>query len=82
MFKSSDELKRFILWCKSNKIKTFKNSDIQFELSDLAFVEDLVDPEPADKMKEVDLPDSDTFADMDPEAGKEDEDLLYWSSQS
>lgn len=82
MLKNLEDLKQFVLWCKSNKIKAFKNNDIEFELSDLAFVEAFINNEPGDILKDVDLPDSDTFAEMDPEGKQEDEDLLYWSSQS
>jgi hypothetical protein len=78
MFKNAQELKNFILWCKSEKVKAFKNDNIQFEMSDLAFVEHL--DEPGDILKEANIPAADTFAEMDPESGKEDDDLMYWSS--
>ncbi len=77
MFKSAQDLKEFILWCKSQKVKSFKNTDIQFELSDLSFLEELSS---TTSSEEIDEFDSQTLTDTDEEASKEDEDLLYWSS--
>jgi site-specific DNA-cytosine methylase len=33
-----DELKEFILWCKKEGVKSFKNTDVEFHLSDLAII--------------------------------------------
>jgi len=76
MFDSLEKLKEFMDWCRTNKVKTFKNSDIQFELSELAFLPDNAN------VKEINLEDEKTFADavdqgLTPE---EYEDLLFHSS--
>ena len=50
MFKSVDEVKNFVLWCKENKLKSFKINDIQFEISELSFLpeENMTEQKPAD----------------------------------
>jgi hypothetical protein len=78
MFKSIEELQAFILWCKQNKIKHFKNGGIEFDLSDLAFVEDLMqDKQP---VKEMVLGGSRDLLDTMVTDPKEEEDLLYHSA--
>lgn len=76
MFDTPQKLKDFIVWCQENKVKTFKYEDLQFELSELAFI-----PQ-AEELKEINLSDSSAFSDtgMTEEERKEYEDLLYWSS--
>ena len=69
------ELKEFILWCKANKVKKFNNADIQFELSDLAFLED-IDKTP---MKEMVLGGSKDMLDTLKVPEGEDPDL-FWSA--
>lgn len=78
MFKTAQDLKQFILWCKSQKVKAFKNDNIQFELSDIAFIETEISM--SNELKDIDEFDSKTLVDTDTESDKEDEDLLYWSS--
>ena len=39
MLNSPQEIQEFINWCKQNKVKTFKFKDLEFEISDLAFIE-------------------------------------------
>ena len=34
-----EDVKLFIEWCKENKVKSFKSEHIQFELSELSFLE-------------------------------------------
>jgi hypothetical protein len=38
LIESVDELKEFILWCKKEGVKSFKNTDVEFHLSDLAII--------------------------------------------
>ena len=77
MFKTSKDLKEFILWCKSNKVQSFKNNDIAFELSGIAFAEQLINTSDASEITSFT---DKTLADTDPEQEQEDNDLLYWSS--
>lgn len=77
MFNNQKELKDFILWCKSQKVKSFKNDNTEFVLSDLAIAEQLI----ADSDEpELDSLSSKLLTDTDPEQESEDEDLLYWST--
>ena len=39
MLENIEDIKLFIEWCKENKVKSFKFNNIQFELSELSFVE-------------------------------------------
>ena len=74
MFETSTKLKNFMLWCKQNKIKAFKNKDIEFELSDMAFIPD------TEELKEINLTDSKAFSEIDNMSEAEKEEMLYWSS--
>jgi len=75
MFKNVDELKSFIIWCKESKIKQFKNEDVSFELSELAYIPD------NSEMKEIKLEDTKTLADISESMTPEEyEDLLFHSS--
>ena len=72
-----DKVKRFIKWCKANKIKSFKHENIEFELSDFGFIDS--DPinqsETAQEIKEeINLEET--------EQSKEEEELLFWSSNT
>lgn len=73
-----DELKDFILWCKSTKLKKFKNSDIEFELSDMAFIDELNLP----SVKEMVLGGgSDMLETAKPQSPEEVDDDLFWSAR-
>lgn len=74
MFDTPAKLKNFILWCQANKVKAFKSNDVQFELSELAFL-----PEAQD-FNEINLEDNTTFSDLSNLDKNETEDLLFWSS--
>jgi len=74
MFESAEKLQEFMTWCKANKVKSFKNKDIEFELSELAFIPDNAD------VKEIKLEDEKTFADSDNMTREEYEELLFHSS--
>lgn len=80
MFKTTEELKQFILWCKNNKIKTFTTPSASFELSELAFIEHLNESQMEEKTSEaMDTTLIDT-AKQELEEEDEKEDLLFWSS--
>ena len=74
MFDNLEDIKLFIQWCKEHKIKSFKLDNVQFELSEIAFIENMEDysyklqTEANESKFEKDQQD------------KEDEELLFWSS--
>lgn len=74
MFDSPQKLKNFVLWCQENKVKSFKNKDIEFELSELAFIQE------SDNFKEINLDDQKTFSDFEGMTQEEIDELLTWSS--
>ena len=74
MLESIEDIKLFIEWCKENKVRSFKSGDIQFELSELSFVEG-VDGY-ADKLQTA--VDESKFEKQ--QQDQEDEELLFWSS--
>ena len=75
MFKTPEELKKFISWARDNKIKRVKVDNLEFEVSDLAFVEDV-----QSIISQVVPAASNT---TEPEAAKkEEEDLLFWSTNN
>jgi hypothetical protein len=84
MIKSIDELKEFILWSKSQKVKSIKVGDIVIEISDLAFIEgfqDLGTSEPDKKTPDISVPSTSTrLPDGNQQPAEEDEDL-YWSAR-
>ena len=69
-----EDIKLFIEWCKENKVKSFKSDNVQFELSELSFIENVEDY--ADKV--------DTQLDKSKfernQQKSEDEEMLFWSS--
>lgn len=74
MLKNIDEIKKFIEWCKENKVKNFKSDNIEFELSELSFIE-------TQEYKEINLEDGKQFSDLSNLDKNETEDLLFWSSK-
>jgi len=74
MLNSIEDIKLFIEWCKEHKIKSFKFKDLQFELSEIGFI----DPDDYTDKLQSDLAQTNFEADQ---SKKEDEDLLFWSSQ-
>jgi len=74
MLENLEDVKLFIEWCKEHKVKSFKIDGVQFELSELAFVEDVSDytqtlQTAADESK---------FEEE--QQKKEDDELMFWSS--
>lgn len=80
MFDSPEKLKEFVLWCKQEKIKSFKINDMEFEVSEIAFIPE--DELPGDVKKEFKNYDDRTFADTETVSKEEEDELLYWSSRN
>lgn len=78
MFKTTSDLKEFILWCQQAKIKAVKVGDVEVQFSDLAFLDLVAQEEPLKPREERDT--SKTLVDTAPEEA--DEDLLFWSAKS
>jgi len=74
MLENIEDIKLFIEWCKENKVKSFKFNNIQFELSELSFVESVEGY--ADKLQTA--VDESKFEKQ--QQDREDEELLFWSS--
>jgi len=74
MFDNLEDIKLFIQWCKEHKIKSFKIDNVQFELSEIAFIENMEDY--SDKLQ-TEANESKFEKDQQ---DKEDEELLFWSS--
>ena len=69
-----EDIKLFIEWCKENKVKSFKSDNVQFELSELSFIENVEDY--ADK---VDTQLNESKFERNQQKS-EDEEMLFWSS--
>ena len=74
MLKNMEDVKLFIEWCKENKVKSFKSEHIQFELSELSFLENTEGY--ADKIQTT--LDESKFEKA--QQDQEDEEMLFWSS--
>ena len=74
MLDNLEDIKLFIQWCKEHKIKSFKLDNVQFELSEIAFIENMEDY--SDKLQ-TEANESKFEKDQQ---DKEDEELLFWSS--
>ena len=74
MLENIEDIKLFIEWCKENKVESFKFNNIQFELSELSFVESVEGY--ADKLQTA--VDESKFEKQ--QQDQEDEELLFWSS--
>jgi hypothetical protein len=48
MIKDVNELKEFILWARSQKVKTFKINEISIEMSEYAFLADVAEQFPVE----------------------------------
>jgi hypothetical protein len=73
MIKDLETLKEFITWAKIHKVKSVKLGDIHVEMSDLAFIESLGLEAPSAPLKTEENQ-------LLTEEKKEDEDLLFFSS--
>ena len=75
MFKTIEELKSFIEWSKTNKLRSFKCQEVEFELSELSFLPD------NNEFNEIKLDDSKVMSDIQQEITPEEyNDLLFHSS--
>jgi hypothetical protein len=74
MLNNIEDIKLFIEWCKNNKVRAFKSDNIEFELSELSFID--ATEGYADKIKTATQ-----AASFEEEQQQEDDDeLLFWSS--
>jgi len=73
MLKNIEDVKLFIEWCKEHKVKSFKSNDIEFELSELSFIENTEDL--VSKLKSGESPNFE-----EKQQQEEDEELMFWSS--
>jgi hypothetical protein len=76
MLDNLEDIKLFIQWCKNNKVKSFKIDNVQFELSELGFVENIEDY--AEKFQ-TELDDS-KFEEA--QQKQDDDELMFWSSST
>jgi hypothetical protein len=84
MIKTVDEFKEFITWAKSQKLKSARLDNVEFEFSDLGLIEGLPDLS-TDTPKDLStLPSSARLPDASPEATEESEfeKDLFWSTKS
>ena len=73
MIENIEDVKLFIEWCREHKVKSFKHKYVEFELSELSFIdsgEGLVS-----KLKSGESPFSE-----EKQQQEEDEELMFWSS--
>ena len=74
MLENLEDVKLFIEWCKEHIVKSFKFDGFQFELSELAFVENINDY--TEKLQTV----ADESKFEEEQQRKEDDELMFWSS--
>ncbi len=77
MLNNLEDVKLFIEWCKAHKVKVFKSEKIEFELSEISFVENL---EINDSDVQTHLDESEHKAKQQEQ--QEDDELLFWSSNT
>ncbi len=74
MLKNIEDIKLFIEWCREHKVRSFKFEDIQFELSELSFIE-------STKSYTDDLQSTLDESKFEKEQQEqEDKEMLFWSS--
>jgi hypothetical protein len=76
MIQNLDEVKSFIIWCKQNKVKSFKSETIEFELSDIGLVEGLSSVEQLQEHLDESEHENEQIQ------KQEDDELLFWSSNT
>jgi hypothetical protein len=76
MLNNIEDIKLFIEWCKEKKVKSFKSDNIQFELSELSFLENTEGY--ADKLQSA----LDESKFEKEQQTQEDDEMLFWSSKS
>tara|TARA_A100001201_G_C3979929_1_gene168237 strand:- start:122 stop:352 length:231 start_codon:yes stop_codon:yes gene_type:complete len=76
MLDQLDDVKSFIIWCKNNKVKSFRSKEIEFELSEIGLVEGLANVE--DLQKHLD----ESKHENEQIQKQEDDELMFWSSNT
>ena len=76
MFNNIEDVKKFIEWAKSKKLRSFKSEQVQFEISDLGLVEDLQ----VSNEKEITDFENKTLVDTEKMSQEEYDELLFWST--
>ena len=76
MLDQLDDVKSFIIWCKNNKVKSFRSKEIEFELSEIGLVEGLANVE--DLQKHLD----ESKHENEQIQQQEDDELMFWSSNT
>lgn len=74
MLNNIEDIKLFIEWCKTKKVKAFKSDNIQFELSELSFID--ATEGYADKIQTA----SQETKFEEEQQQEEDDEVLFWSS--
>lgn len=77
MFKTITELQAFITWAKTEKVKRIKVDNVEIEISDYAFLGDLVSSHP---LAPLDASSSNVLRTPE-QVAKDEEDLLFHSAQ-
>ena len=76
MLKELDDVKSFIIWCKNNKVKSFRSKELEFELSDIGLVEGLANVEELQKHLDESKHENEQIQ------KQEDDELMFWSSNT
>ncbi|MEZ0208572.1 MAG: hypothetical protein ACAH17_00140 [Candidatus Paceibacterota bacterium] len=81
MIKDLSELQNFILWAKSQKLKSVRVGECQFEFSDQALNSDLPDVTEPEAKKDLSVPPSSPKLPGGNAQLSEEEELLFWSTR-
>jgi len=81
VFKTTQELKDFILWAAEAKIKAFKVGNMEVQFSDIAFIDAIQEITPDSRQNE-ERNTSKTITDTLEISKEEEDDLLFWSSKT
>jgi|TARA_R100000664_G_scaffold3286_1_gene7552 hypothetical protein len=76
MLNELDDVKSFIIWCKNNKVKSFRSKELEFELSDIGLVEGLANVEELQKHLDESKHENEQIQ------KQEDDELMFWSSNT
>ena len=76
MLNELDDVKSFIIWCKNNKVKSFRSKELEFELSDIGLVEGLANVEELQKHLDESKHENEQIQ------KQEDDALMFWSSNT
>lgn len=81
MFTNIEDLKKFIIWAKTQKLHSVEVEGVKFEISPYAFI-DSIGEVPTPQTEPIETPTDEELLIMNENfQNKEDEDLLYHSSQ-